>query len=90
MQPAPLSLYRALLRAARLMPTSNRRQYIKKRARAEFESSRGETDPARIRFLMDFGMVSLDNIHAQAAHLNANVTVVRDGAYSPLFAPAKR
>ena len=86
----PLSLYRAILRAARLMPTSNRRQYIQKKARAEFESSRGERDPARIQFLMDYGLLSLDNILAQAAHLNANVTVVNDGAYSPIFAPAKR
>lgn len=67
---SPLSLYRAILRAARQMPTSNRRQYILKKARAEFEASRAEKDPARVQFLLDYGSVSLDNINAQAAHLN--------------------
>ena len=65
----PLPLYRAILRAARAMPTHNRRTFIAKKARAEFAAARAETDPARLALLLDYAAVSLDNIHAQAAHL---------------------
>jgi hypothetical protein len=77
---AALSLYRAILRAARQMPTRNRRQFILKKARHEFEAAKAETDPARIAFLMDYGALSLDNINAQAAHLKSDA----------LFAPTSR
>jgi hypothetical protein len=76
----PLALYRAILRAAGRMPTKNRRHYIWKKARSEFDAAKREADPARIQFLMDYGLISLENINAQANHLRADA----------LFAPSPR
>ena len=67
-----LSLYRAILRAARALPTRNRKVFVLKKARAEFAAARTETDPARLAFLLDYAAVSLDNIRAQAVHLHDN------------------
>jgi Complex 1 protein (LYR family) len=68
----PLALFRAILRAARTMPTTNRREFIKKKARAEFEKARSETNAEKLAMLVAYAEVSLDNILAQSAHLAEN------------------
>ncbi|GAQ78130.1 hypothetical protein KFL_000080340 [Klebsormidium nitens] len=65
-----LALYRAFYRAAKSMPTANRRDYIRKKSRFEFEENRHETDPSRIRGLLQFADLQLDNVQIQAKHLS--------------------
>jgi hypothetical protein len=74
---AVLSAYRALLRAARELPTSNRKAWVKKRVREDFRAARGEQDPERVAFLLQFADVSLENVQSQ-------VSTLKKGA---LFAP---
>jgi len=60
-----LSLYRALLREARLMPTANRRQFIEERAGREFRAGGSASDPQQIAFLISLAEVQVDNAAAQ-------------------------
>lgn len=64
----PLRLYRRLLRAARLMPTDNRKQLVLRRSRLEFEDSR-QCSAEEAAFLLQLGEVQLDNAVIQAEHL---------------------
>lgn len=66
---AARSLYTRILRAARAMPTSNRRAFVCKKARDEFEAARKTTDREQLLLLFAYGETSLDNIEAIAAHL---------------------
>ena len=72
-----LSLYRSLLRAARQLPTRNRRQYVLTKAKHEFTLARAETDPEKLTFLLTYGYTCLENVQSQC-------TSLRQGA---LFAP---
>ena len=63
------ALYARILRAARAMPTSNRRAFVRKKARDEFEAARATSDPAALTLLFAYGETSLENIDAIAAHL---------------------
>lgn len=63
-----LSLYRSLLRAARSLPTDHRRMHVCKKARVEFEKSRQVSDEQR-SFLLALAETQIDNIKAQASHL---------------------
>lgn len=63
-----LALYRSILRAARLLPTEHRRMHVCRKARKEFEESR-EVSQERRSFLLALGETQLDNIEAQAKHL---------------------
>lgn len=65
-----LALYRALLREARLMPTENRRAFVAKKARLEFEASRGQTAAEEVEFSLQLGEVQLDNVRHQQLLLN--------------------
>ena len=47
-----LKLYREILRAARRMPTQNRRTHICKVARLEFEANRDVQNPEQIQFFL--------------------------------------
>eukprot|EP00128_Syssomonas_multiformis_P016911 Colp12_sorted_trinity150504_noHs@25670 len=64
-----LRLYRDILKAARLMPTQNRRDFIQKKARAEFKKSKNVTDSEEQAFLFNLGETQLDTIQLQAQHL---------------------
>jgi hypothetical protein len=64
-----LAAYRDLLRAARALPTANRRDYVRAKARREFELARGETDLAKLEALFVFSELSTENVAAQARHL---------------------
>eukprot|EP00741_Cyanophora_paradoxa_P010014 tig00000157_g9700.t1 len=64
-----LSLYRAILRAAKGMPTDNRVGFIRAKTRHEYDKARGETDPEKIDFLLRLGWTQLDSIQVQAQHL---------------------
>ena len=63
-----LSFYRSILRAARGLPSMNRRAFVRKRARNEFEAGRS-AQGEQIEFLLRYADVSVDNIEAQAKHL---------------------
>lgn len=63
-----LSLYRQILRAARLMPTENRRVHVQRKARSEFEKSR-DVDQQEQAFRLALADTHIDNIEAQARHL---------------------
>ena len=63
-----LGLYRQILRAAKLMPTESRRLHIVKKARAEFDKSK-QADPQQREFLLALADTHIDNIEAQARHM---------------------
>mmetsp|Transcript_13398 Transcript_13398/g.28654 ORF Transcript_13398/g.28654 Transcript_13398/m.28654 type:complete len:86 (+) Transcript_13398:76-333(+) len=65
-----LSLYRAFIREARLMPTANRRDYVIKKVKHEIEQHRSESDPERIGFLVNLAELQLENVVIQRVHLN--------------------
>ena len=69
MRAEALSLFRQLHRAAGLMPTSNRAAFVRAKVRIEYEAHRGETECARVVFLLRVGETQLENIKSQAAHL---------------------
>ena len=75
-----LALYRDLLRAARRMPTLNRRAFVVRRVRDDFRAAKCEGDSEKVSFLLAFGAVSLENVRSQAATL----------AKGALFAPWSR
>ena len=63
-----LGLYRQILRAAKLMPTENRRLHIGRKARAEFDKSK-QADPQQRELLLALADTQIDNIEAQARHM---------------------
>lgn len=65
-----LSLYRALLREARQMPTENRRQFVKLKSRQEFRSAAALSDPQAIEFSIALAETQLDNVTRQRQLLN--------------------
>ena len=77
-RPLALSLYRRLLRSASLLPTANRRGYVRAKTRAEFRDHREVGDPDKISFLIMLGETNLDDIKAQAGHLKE---ISRKGGY---------
>jgi hypothetical protein len=64
-----LALYREILRAARALPTSSRRAYVRRKLREEFVAAR-DASGERLTFLLAYGEVCLENVQAQAAHLS--------------------
>ena len=65
-----LTLYRALLRGARQMPTTKRRQFVEQRVRASFRQMQTETNAEEIAQALQLGWTHLDTIHVQAQHLS--------------------
>lgn len=63
-----ISLYRQILRAAKLMPTELRQVHVARKARKEFEEAR-HVDPQQQQFLLALADTQIDNIRAQAQHL---------------------
>ncbi|TYZ57842.1 hypothetical protein PybrP1_011216 [[Pythium] brassicae (nom. inval.)] len=66
-----LRLYRAIYRAAAQMPTRDRRNYVRRRLRFEYEEHRQETRPERIAFLLRLAETQLETVEVQAAHLTS-------------------
>ena len=64
----PLSFYRSILRAARALPSTNRRAFVRRRARDEFEAGRSAVGD-QVDLLLRYADISVDNIEAQALHL---------------------
>lgn len=63
-----LSLFRAILREARGMPTANRRAYVEKRARAEFRegaATAGGASSEQAAFLVALAETQLENAAVQ-------------------------
>lgn len=67
-----ISLYRQILRAAKLMPTELRQLHVARKARKEFEAAR-HADPSQQQFLLALADTQIDNIQAQAKHLQGLV-----------------
>lgn len=65
-----LHLYRAILRAARGMPTPRRRDFVVKKARQEFEKARHERDTEKVVFALSYGELQLETIRIQAQSLS--------------------
>jgi len=65
-----LWLYRSILRAGTKMPTDNRREWVRAKARSEFRRLQHESDPEVIAFELRLGEVHLESINVQAKHLN--------------------
>lgn len=65
-----LSLYRAILREARQMPTDNRRQFVQKKARLAFRESKQQRNPEELQFLIQLAEVQLENVTRQRQLLN--------------------
>ena len=63
-----ISLYRQILRAAKLMPTELRQLHVERKARKEFEEAR-HADRSQQQFLLALANTQIDNIRAQAQHL---------------------
>ena len=63
-----ISLYRQILRAAKLLPTELRQLHVARKARKEFEEAR-HADPSQQQFLLALADTQIDNIRAQAQHL---------------------
>lgn len=64
-----LALYRAFLREAKLMPTANRQQYIRAKARHAFRESK-ELTGSECEFAMRLADTQLDNVTRQRELLN--------------------
>ena len=56
--------------AARLMPSLNRRRFVERKARSEFETHRGTTEPSERSFQLDLARTQLENVVLQAQHLS--------------------
>ncbi len=65
-----LQLYRAILRAARGMPTARRRAFVCDKARKEFEAARHEPDQEKVAFALSYGELQLETIRIQAQSLS--------------------
>ncbi len=57
--------YRKIIRASRLMPNANRRDFIKFRARREYDLAVNETDLEKIEFHLRYGETQLESIFIQ-------------------------
>lgn len=64
-----LRLYRAIYRAAAKMPSRDRRDYVRRRLRFEYDQHRHEPNPERIQFLLRLADTQLDTVLVQAEHL---------------------
>lgn len=60
-----LSLFRRILREARLMPTANRRVFVRERARAAWRDAQHENDPEKLAFHLQLGETQLENVTVQ-------------------------
>ncbi|GLE00867.1 hypothetical protein PINS_up009664 [Pythium insidiosum] len=69
LQREALRLYRAIYRAAAKMPSRDRRDYVRRRLRFEYEQNRHEANPERISFLLRLADTQLDTVEMQAEHL---------------------
>ncbi|KAJ1474653.1 hypothetical protein T484DRAFT_1831501 [Baffinella frigidus] len=69
-----ISLYRAMLRAAQLVPAENKRAMAIDRIRTEFRKNAGEQDGEALRVHFLVGHTQLETLEIQAAHL----TKIRD------------
>ena len=67
-----MSLYRAFLREARQMPTENRRIFVEKKARFEFEENKALLESSQeAEFLLLYADTQLENVTKQRELLNA-------------------
>lgn len=61
-----ISLYRSLVRSSKQFSTYNFREYFLRRTREDFRQHKTETNPAKIKELLETGRQELQVIHRQA------------------------
>ncbi|KAI9217938.1 hypothetical protein BC828DRAFT_389935 [Blastocladiella britannica] len=81
-----LSLYRALLRVAKNMPTEERRVLLTKRTRQEFRRNKDLVDPAEVQEALALGEVQLENFSRIQKHLS---TIQRQPSIIPVALPER-
>jgi len=64
-----LLLYRKIIKEALKLPTQNRRDWVRNKARYEFKTNKNVNDPEQIQFLITLGETHLESLQVQAAHL---------------------
>ena len=70
-----LGLYRDILKAARLMPTANKVEYIKYKAKKEFRKYQHTTDTETRLLQIRLAMTQLDAIKLQTQHLQGGKAI---------------
>ncbi|OQR92994.1 hypothetical protein ACHHYP_03041 [Achlya hypogyna] len=65
-----ISFYRSIYRAAGLLPSKDRTQFVRRRLRSEYEKYLHETNPERISFLLQVADTQLDTLLVQVEHYN--------------------
>jgi len=65
-----LHLYRSILQEGKKMPTQNRRDFIKMKARKEFKLAKTEKDPIKIIENVALAETLLEAVQVQQQHLN--------------------
>lgn len=76
-----LSLYRQLMRAAKKMPTPNRRNFVINKTRDEYREHMELMDADQIEFHLRLADTHLDTVIVQAEHLtklNNDPTYIND------------
>lgn len=58
-------LYRGIMKAAKQMPTEQRRKWVEFKCRSEFRKFALEKDPKTLQFQLLLGETNLDSLHAQ-------------------------
>eukprot|EP01096_Ripella_sp_DP13-Kostka_P002147 TRINITY_DN12877_c0_g1_i1.p2 TRINITY_DN12877_c0_g1~~TRINITY_DN12877_c0_g1_i1.p2 ORF type:complete len:128 (+),score=51.30 TRINITY_DN12877_c0_g1_i1:35-385(+) len=58
-------LYRGIMKAAKQMPTEQRRKWVEFKCRSEFRKFALEKDPETLQFQLLLGETNLDSLHAQ-------------------------
>lgn len=64
-----LSLYRQLMRAAKKMPTANRRNFVINKTRDEYRDNMDLANAEEIEFYLRLADTHLDTVIVQAEHL---------------------
>jgi len=65
-----LHLYKSILQEGKKMPTQNRRDFIKMKARKEFKAAKNENDPIKIVENVALAETLLEAVQIQQQHLN--------------------
>jgi len=75
-----LHLYRSILQEGKKMPTQNRRDFIKMKARKEFKAAKTEKDPCKIIENVALGETLLEAVQIQQQHLNETFSTYGDAS----------
>ncbi|KAF0700249.1 Aste57867_9204 [Aphanomyces stellatus] len=66
-----LSLYRQIYRVAGHMPSKDRKDFVRRRLRSEYEKYRHESNHERLEFLIKVADTQLDTLQIQTQHFSS-------------------